>query len=70
MKHLSLIFSLLFEALRLPAPGRFYDTGERRVQVLQMQTWQAENTRNTRFGTNRGRLPRVFRRSQAVRRLQ
>lgn len=30
-----------------------------------MQTRQVENTRNTRFGTNRGRLPCVFRRSQA-----
>ncbi len=35
-----------------------------------MQTWPSEKVRNTRFGTNRGRLPDVFRHGQATRRLQ
>ena len=51
------VFSLLFEALWLLASGGFFRYNQDRGHKASVAS---EKIRNTRFGTNRGRLPDFF----------
>ena len=60
------VFSLLFEALWLLASGGFFRYNQDGGHRGRKASVASEKIRNTRFGTNRGRLPDFF--TQASRR--
>jgi len=54
------VFSLLFEALWLLASGGFFRYNQDGGHRGRKASVASEKKRNTRFGTNRGRLPDFF----------
>ncbi len=54
------VFSLLFEALWLLASGGFFRYNQDGGHRGRKASVASEKIRNTRFGTNRGRLPDFF----------